>query len=95
MLNVVVPVLVIDKAPREVPEEPSAPLKLIAPDPVFKVSVCVPVIVLLKMIAPLLAEVLTVAAPVKITAPGKVAEPVVIVLLPKFSVPDPNDTELA
>jgi hypothetical protein len=47
------------------------------------------------MIAPLLAEVLTVAAPVKITAPGKVAEPVVIVLLPKFSVPDPNDTELA
>jgi hypothetical protein len=85
----------IDKAPREVPEEPSTPLRVIAPDPAFKVSVCVPIIVLLKLIAPLLAEVLTVPAPVKMTAPGKTAEPVVIVLLPKFRVPEPNDTELA
>ncbi len=86
-----VPVVVTDKAPRE----PRVPLKVIAPDPAFKVSAFPPVIVLLNMIVPLLAEVSTVPAPVKITAPGKVADPVMIVLLPKFNVPEPNDTELA
>jgi hypothetical protein len=95
LVKFTVPVVVTDKAPKELPEEPRAPLKVTAPDPAFKASVCVPAIERLKVIAPLLAEVSTVPAPVSKTAPGKVTEPVVIVLLPKLRVPEPNETELA
>jgi hypothetical protein len=91
LAKLTVPVVVTDKDPKE----PTAPLKVTVPDPALKVSACAPETAPLKIIAPLLAEVFTVPAPVNMTAPGKVTEPAVIVLLPKFRVPEPNDTELA
>ena len=68
---------------------PTAPVKVIVAVPAAKVSACAPFKVVLKVMFPLLAELVIVLVPVKLTGLGKVRGfvPVTVILLPIWISP--------